>query len=100
LAQLTQTIALQYASRGIRANTIVPGLIDTPMVTAQLAAAYAGSIDDARAARARQCPMGRLGDAWDVAYAAVYLASDEARYVTGAELVVDGGLSCAVPRPG
>lgn len=98
LAQLTQSIALQHAPSGIRANTIVPGLLDTPMVTAQLAAAYPGSIEDALAARARQCPMGRLGDAWDVAYAAVYLASDEARYVTGAQLVVDGGLSCAVPR--
>ncbi len=98
LAQLTQAIALQHARHGIRANTIVPGLIDTPMVTTQLAAAYPGSIEDVLAARARQCPMGRLGDAWDVAYAAVYLASDEARYVTGAQLVVDGGLSCAVPR--
>lgn len=98
LAQLTQAIALQYAPLGIRANTIVPGLIDTPMVTAQLANAYPGSIEDALAARARQCPMGRLGDAWDVAHAALYLASDEARYVTGAQLVVDGGLSCAVPR--
>lgn len=98
LAQLTQSIALQHAPSGIRANTIVPGLLDTPMVTAQLAGAYPGSIEDALAARARQCPMGRLGDAWDVAYAAVYLASDEARYVTGTQLVVDGGLSCAVPR--
>ena len=98
LAQLTQSVALQYAARGIRANTILPGLIDTPMVAAQLAAAYPGSIEDALAARARQCPMGRMGDAWDVAHAALYLASDEARYVTGAELVVDGGLSCAVPR--
>ncbi len=98
LAQLTQAIALEYAPRGIRANTIVPGLIDTPMVTAQLAAAYPGSIEDALAARAQQSPMRRLGDAWDVAYAALYLASDEARYVTGAQLVVDGGLSCAVPR--
>ena len=98
LAQLTQAMALQYASRGIRANTIVPGVLDTPMVKAQLAAAYPGAIEDAMAARARQCPMGRMGDAWDVAHAAVFLASDEARYVTGAELVVDGGLSCAVPR--
>ena len=100
LAQLTQSIALQYAPRGIRANTIVPGLLDTPMVAAQLAAAYPGTIEEALAARARQSPMGRLGDAWDVAHAALYLASDEAKYVTGAELVVDGGLSCAVPRAG
>lgn len=101
LAQLTQAIALQYAARGIRANTIVPGLIDTPMVRSQLRAAYPDAdVEQMLAARDAQCPTGRMGVAWDVAYAALYLASDEARYVTGAQLVVDGGLSCAVPRPG
>ena len=46
------------------------------------------------AARNAKCPTGRMGDAWDVAYAALFLASDEARYITGTHLVVDGGLSC------
>jgi NAD(P)-dependent dehydrogenase (short-subunit alcohol dehydrogenase family) len=99
LAQLTQQIALEYAARGIRANTIVPGLLDTPMVSARLAHAYPDAdVPEMLARRGRQCPMGRMGDAWDVAYAALYLASDEARYVTGAQLIVDGGLTCAVPR--
>ena len=46
--------------------------------------------------RDAQCPMGKMGDAWDVAYAALFLASDEAKYITGAELIVDGGLTCKV----
>jgi len=91
--QLTRVVALQYAQRGIRANAILPGLMNTPMVHASLVGAYGTSADEMVARRNTQCPMGRMGDAWDVAYAALYLASDEAKYVTGAELVVDGGLS-------
>jgi NAD(P)-dependent dehydrogenase (short-subunit alcohol dehydrogenase family) len=53
-------------------------------------------VEKMKAIRHAQCPMGRMGDAWDVAHAALFLASDEARYVTGAELVVDGGLTCKV----
>jgi NAD(P)-dependent dehydrogenase (short-subunit alcohol dehydrogenase family) len=52
-----------------------------------------GDIERLIEVRNSQCPMGRMGDAWDTAYAALYLASDEARYVTGTELVVDGGMS-------
>ncbi len=93
----TRSVALQYAAKGIRANTILPGLIDTPMVEAGLPGAYAmGDAARMKAIRAAQCPMGRMGDAWDVARAALFLASDEASYVTGAELVVDGGLTCKV----
>jgi NAD(P)-dependent dehydrogenase (short-subunit alcohol dehydrogenase family) len=93
----TRSVALQYASKGIRANTILPGLMDTPMVDATLAGAYAqGDLEKMKAIRHAQCPMGRMGDAWDVARAALFLASDDARYITGAELVVDGGLTCKV----
>ncbi|MBM3598094.1 MAG: SDR family oxidoreductase [Alphaproteobacteria bacterium] len=93
----TKSVALQYAKKNIRCNCILPGLMDTPMVEHGLAAAYAGG-DIARMKEIRnaQCPMGRMGDAWDVAHAALFLASDEAKYITGAELVVDGGLTCKV----
>jgi NAD(P)-dependent dehydrogenase (short-subunit alcohol dehydrogenase family) len=93
---LTQSIALQYARQGVRANAILPGLMNTPMIVKPLSGVYGGDVDTMLAARSAQCPTGQMGDAWDVAYAALYLASDEAKYVTGAELVVDGGLTCKV----
>jgi len=97
---LTRSIALEYAKQGIRANSILPGLMNTPMVhQASITGAYAGNAhDEAEMVRKRdaQCPTGKMGDAWDVAYAALFLASDEAKYITGAELVVDGGLTCKV----
>ena len=95
VVQLTRVVALQYAGKGIRANSIVPGLMNTPMVHASLVGAYGADAAEMVRRRDAQCPMGRMGDAWDVAHAALFLASDEARYITGAELVVDGGLSVA-----
>jgi NAD(P)-dependent dehydrogenase (short-subunit alcohol dehydrogenase family) len=93
----TRSVALQYARKGIRANTILPGLMDTPMVEATLPGAYAyGDLQRMKEIRNAQCPMGHMGNAWDVARAALFLASDDARYITGAELVVDGGLTCKV----
>jgi NAD(P)-dependent dehydrogenase (short-subunit alcohol dehydrogenase family) len=97
----TRSIAVQYAPMGIRANAILPGIIDTPMMAAATQAAYSaqlGAADpaDLRRRRAAQVPLGRLGEAWDIAQAALFLASDEAKYITGAELVVDGGLTCKV----
>src|SRR5262249_55147244 len=93
----TQSIALEYARKGVRANCILPGLMNTPMIVKPLAGVYAqGDVDQMLATRADQCPTGAMGDAWDVAYAALFLASDEAKYITGAQLVVDGGLSCKV----
>ncbi|MBM3554872.1 MAG: SDR family oxidoreductase [Alphaproteobacteria bacterium] len=94
--QMTKVTAAEYAGRGIRVNAILPGLLKTPMVehSAGLAKAYAGGdIEAMWRARDRQVPMGFMGDAWDVAHAAVFLASDEARYVTGVELLVDGGIT-------
>jgi NAD(P)-dependent dehydrogenase (short-subunit alcohol dehydrogenase family) len=90
----TRMVAMEYAPKGIRANAILPGLMETPMVEKSLAEFYAdGDIEEMFRKRGAIAPMGHGGDAWDVAYAAVYLASDEAKYVTGAELVVDGGLT-------
>lgn len=92
---LTQSIALQYAAKNIRANTILPGLMHTPMFVEPLKEAYAaGDVEKMFEIRNKQCPTGKMGEAWDVAYAALYLASDEAKYVTGAQLVVDGGITC------
>ncbi len=83
----------QYARQGIRANVVMPGVMDTPLIHSQIAGHYT---DKAAmlAARDAMSPMGRMGDAWDVARASVFLASDEAVYITGVCLPVDGGLSC------
>lgn len=93
--QITKSIAIQYAKKNIRANAILPGFMNTPMVAAGLADAYAdGDVEKMIEIRDNLCPTGKMGDAWDVAYAALFLASDEAKYITGTELVVDGGLTC------
>jgi NAD(P)-dependent dehydrogenase (short-subunit alcohol dehydrogenase family) len=89
--QLTQAIAIEYAPKGIRCNAVLPGLMDTPMAQAGL---YPDDAERMREVRDRRCPTGKMGDAWDVAYASLFLASDDARYVNGHCLVVDGGLSC------
>ena len=97
IIQFTQSIALQYAAKNIRANSILPGLMNTPMIVEPLKDAYGdGSVENMIATRDAQCPMNKMGDAWDVAYAALFLASDEAKYVTGTQLVVDGGISCQI----
>lgn len=93
---LTRTTAVQYAPQKIRVNAVLPGLMKTPMVerTAGLVTSYGdGDIEAMWRRRASQVPMGKMGDAWDVAHAALFLASDEAKYVTGVELVIDGGLT-------
>jgi NAD(P)-dependent dehydrogenase (short-subunit alcohol dehydrogenase family) len=98
VAAFTRGVAAQYGASGIRANVVVPGLIDTPLQRMAGDAAYAGAmgtadLDVMRAARMSAIPLKRFGDAWDIAAASVLLASDEARYITGVELVVDGGLA-------
>ena len=94
VGMMTKSIALAYAAKGIRCNSILPGLMDTPMIRHGLPAAYAdGDVDRMIEKRHGQCPMGHMGDAWDVARAALFLASDDARYITAHELVVDGGMT-------
>ena len=82
---LTKSTAIQYASDGIRANSIHPGTVETPMTEELLAD------ETRREDRMNRTPIGRLGRPEDVAYGALYLASDEASFVTGSELVIDGG---------
>ena len=92
--QFIRMIAQQYADKGIRANTVVPGLIDTPRIANTVAKMFSeNGLDEARAARDRQVPIGRSGTAWEVAHACAYLVSDAASYITGTELVVDGGIT-------
>jgi len=90
----TRAIAMQYAAKGIRCNAVLPGLMNTPMVHKGLAGAYSGGdVDKMIAIRDAQCPTGKMGDAWDVAHASLFLASDEAKYITGVSLPVDGGIT-------
>lgn len=86
---------MQYATNHIRTNCILPGLMNTLMIVEPLKGVYgAGDVEKMITVRDQQCQTGKMGDAWDVAYAAVFLASDEAKYITGARIVVDGGISC------
>jgi NAD(P)-dependent dehydrogenase (short-subunit alcohol dehydrogenase family) len=92
-----QTLALSNAKYGIRANVIMPGLIETPMAIEGLAQALSIDKQDLIRARNAMVPLGnQMGTAWDVAHAALFLASDEARFITGAVLPVDGGQSLRV----
>ena len=95
LMQMTQTTAVIYAPKGIRLNSVVPGLVFTPLVK-RLADKYAkGDFEGFVAQRHNAVPMGRMGDAWDVAHAVLFLASDESKYITAQQIVVDGGITAA-----
>ena len=90
---LTREIAMQYAARGIRANTILPGQMKTPRVAYYYKDALDEEVEEMWRRRDAMCPTGKQGEPWDIAYAALFLASDEAKYITGTTLIVDGGLS-------
>lgn len=92
--QFSRVLAVQYAKQGIRVNTVVPGQLHTPMVEVRLAGQRAGG--DAKALleqRQARIPLPFMGDGRDTANAALFLASDEARFITGTEILVDGGMS-------
>lgn len=92
--QFSRVTAVQYANKGIRVNTVVPGQMHTPMVEARLAKQRTGGdIEALLKSRVARIPLGFMGDGRDTAHAALFLASDEARFITGTEIVVDGGMT-------
>jgi len=92
--QLSRVLAVQYAPKGIRVHCVVPGQLHTPMVEARLARQRAGGdVEALLKARLARIPLGFAGDGRDTANAVLFLASDEARFITGAEIVVDGGMT-------
>lgn len=93
---LTQNLAITNARYGLRANAIMPGFIDTPMGVDAAARHVGADRSELAALRSAIVPMGRQGTAWDVANAARFLASDEAGFITGVVLAVDGGQSARV----
>jgi NAD(P)-dependent dehydrogenase (short-subunit alcohol dehydrogenase family) len=91
--QLSKVVAVQHAKDGVRVNTVVPGQLHTPMVEVRLAKQRTGGdVDALLASRVKRIPLGFMGDGRDTANAALFLASDEARFITGTEIVVDGGM--------
>lgn len=91
---LSRVVAVQHAPDGVRVNTVVPGQLHTPMVEVRLAKQRSGGdVEALLASRVKRIPLGFMGDGRDTASAALYLASDEARFVTGTELIVDGGMT-------
>ncbi len=94
---MTKQIAINYAGDGIRANVILPGLMDTPMAVDTRARTWGLTREEVAAERDAKVPLrGKMGTGWDVAYAALFLASDEAGFVSGTVLTVDGAASCRV----
>jgi NAD(P)-dependent dehydrogenase (short-subunit alcohol dehydrogenase family) len=92
--QLSRVVAVQHAAQGVRVNTVVPGQLHTPMVETRLAKQRAGGdVAALLAQRQKRIPLGFMGDGRDTASAVLFLASDEARFVTGTEIVVDGGMT-------
>ncbi|MGI9488600.1 MAG: SDR family NAD(P)-dependent oxidoreductase [Geminicoccaceae bacterium] len=100
LIHLSRVTAVKYAADHVRINTVIPGLMNTPLVKTRLAGERTGGdVEKLIDARNRQSPMGHMGDGFDVANAVLFLASDEANYITATELPVDGGLNATCVGP-
>jgi NAD(P)-dependent dehydrogenase (short-subunit alcohol dehydrogenase family) len=92
--QFSRVTAVQYAGKGIRVNTVIPGQMHTPMVEVRLAKQRTGGdIEALLKSRVDRIPLGFMGDGRDTAHAVLFLASEEARFITGTEIVVDGGMT-------
>lgn len=95
---LSKSVAMAYARKGIRCNTVIPGLMHTPLVEHRLVRQLGANDAEALIAkRNAMVPMGHMGTGWDVAHAVLFLVSDEAKFITGTELLVDGGVAAASP---
>jgi NAD(P)-dependent dehydrogenase (short-subunit alcohol dehydrogenase family) len=90
--QLTRCMAIEFADKGIRVNCILPGMMDSPTIYHSLPRFYGGDIEKMRKDRDEKIPMKRMGEPWDIARAALFLVSDDASYITGQLIGVDGGL--------
>ena len=90
---LTREVAIQYAAKGIRVNAILPGLMKTPRIAYYYKNVSDWDVEEMWRRRDAMSPTGKQGEPWDIAYAALFLASDEAKYITGTTLIVDGGLT-------
>jgi NAD(P)-dependent dehydrogenase (short-subunit alcohol dehydrogenase family) len=99
LEAFSRATAIAYVRKGIRVNTVVGGMMDTPLVASRVAKQLGMSADELAAKRAKLVPMGRMGEAWDIANAVLFLASDEAGYITATQLVVDGGVTASRLSP-
>ena len=94
LQQMSRVIAMQHVSDGIRSNCIIAGMIDTPTIRRRIEGRVGKKrVAEVMAIRGKIIPMGRSGEVWDIANAALFLASDESKYVTATDLLVDGGLA-------
>ena len=94
----SKSVAMGYAKKGIRCNTVVPGLMHTPLVEHRLVRQLGANDAEALIARRNaSVPMGHMGTGWDIAHAVLFLVSDEAKYITATEIVVDGGFTAAGP---
>ena len=92
--QFSKVVAVEYGPQNIRVNTVVPGQLHTPMVEARLAGQrMGGDVDALLNSRLKRIPLGFMGDGRDTANAVLFLASDEARFITGTEIIVDGGMT-------
>ncbi|ANI80127.1 SDR family NAD(P)-dependent oxidoreductase [Sphingobium sp. EP60837] len=99
LETMGRASAMAFAEDGIRVNSVVVGMVDTPLVSSRLTGQLGSDEEALKLQRARLVPMGRMGTAWDVAHAALFLASDEANYITAAEIIVDGGVTASRLSP-
>ena len=100
LEAFSRATAISCVKKGIRVNTVVVGMMNTPLVTQRLTKQLGiASPQELANQRNALIPMGRMGDAWDIAHAVLFLASDEAGYITATQLVVDGGVTAARPSP-